>query len=182
MVPTVDYIEVFTNSDRQKNYGGSIKINWKKTLGKVQLNSFASLSYITGVKESGLKESQENEKDVELEFISPFMIRLGTDMKIAKFTCSPRLLLMGRQNIAGIGDTSGFRIKRQAIPGYALLNVSMAYTINKQIAAFANVSNALNQHYRVVGFNMDLTKNETELYHGQPQDPIRIMGGFRLNF
>jgi hypothetical protein len=38
----------------------------------------------------------------------------------------------------------------------------------------------LNQQYRNVGYNMDLTKKDTELFYGQPEDPIRLIGG--LNF
>ena len=45
-----------------------------------------------------------------------------------------------------------------------------------------NVSNALNQKYRSVGFNMDLTKKDTEFFYGQPEDPIRIMGGLNFQF
>jgi outer membrane receptor protein involved in Fe transport len=178
----VDYVEVFTNSDRQKNYGGSLQLNWKKSFNKLHFNSYASLSFVTGVKEAGPKENLETGKDIELDFISPVMIRLGTDLKTKKFTCSPRLVLMGKQNISGIRDTTGVHIQRQTIPGYALLNISLAYNVTKQFSIFTNVSNALNQRYRNVSFNMDLTKTDIELYHGQPQDPIRIMGGFNFNF
>ncbi|MES1224111.1 MAG: TonB-dependent receptor, partial [Bacteroidota bacterium] len=178
----VDYIEVFVNNDRQKNYGGSLQVNWKQTFRKIHFNAFASLSYVNGVKETGLKERLEKIKDVQLEFIAPLMIHLGTDLKSGKFTCSPRLILMGKQNIAGISDTTGAIIKRQTIPGYALLNISLRYNISRQFSMFTNVSNALNQRYTNVSFNMDLTKKDTELYYGQPQDPIRIMGGLNFSF
>jgi outer membrane receptor protein involved in Fe transport len=176
----VDYIEVFTNNDRQKSYGGSIQVNWKQFFHAVQLNSYASLSYVNGVKESGLKERDETTKDVELDFIAHWIVHAGTDLKAGKFAVSPRIILMGRQHIAGIGDTTGTIVRRQAIPGYQLLNISVRYDISRKISVYTNVSNALNQKYRSVSFNMDLRKQETELYHGQPQDPIRIMGGINL--
>jgi outer membrane receptor protein involved in Fe transport len=178
----VDYIEVFTNNDRQKNYGGSLQLNWKHSLGNTQFNCFASASYVNGVKETGLRERDETSKDIELDFISHWIFHAGTDIKAGKLTASPRLILMGRQHIAGIGDTTGTIIRRQTIAGYALLNISVRYELSKKISVFTNVTNALNQKYRSVSFNMDLAKPETELYHGQPQDPIRVMAGINFNF
>lgn len=175
----VDYIEVFTNNNRQKNYGASVVLDGKHQLGKVQVNSFASFSYVNGKIEDGLTEGREVELDRQTDFIAPFMGRIGFDLKAGKFTCSPRLTLMGTQRLPGMADTVNAIIQRQTIPGYALLNVSMKYALNKNVAAFINVSNALNQRYRVVGFNMDLTNTNTELFYGQRQDPIRIMAGFK---
>jgi len=100
---------------------------------------------------------------------------------LGRFSCSPRLVIISRQNISGNADTSGTVVKKQTIPGYALLNVSLRYNVAKRFSVFANVSNALNQHYRSVSFNMDLEKN-TDGFHGQREDPIRIMGGFSFNF
>ncbi|HJU45281.1 MAG TPA: TonB-dependent receptor, partial [Chitinophagaceae bacterium] len=176
----VDYIEVFTNNNRQKTYGGTIRLDWKYSIGNVNLSTFASLSYVNGLFEKGLNENEETEKDTELDFISPFMYRIGIEMKAGKFSCSPRLLLMGRQNIAGISDTTGSIIQRQTIPGYALLNISARYALNKRFSAFINIHNALNQRYKSVGFNMDLTKPVTDIFYGQREDPIRFMGGLSL--
>jgi outer membrane receptor protein involved in Fe transport len=72
--------------------------------------------------------------------------------------------------------------KRQTISGYALMNVSIRYNVIKKLAIFTNVTNALNQHYKSVGFNMDLVKKNTELFYGQYEDPIRIMGGLNFTF
>ncbi len=178
----VDYIEVFVNSDRQKNFGGSLQLKWKHRIGNFQFNSFASLSYVNGLKENGLKESSEEGKDMQLDFISPVMVHLGSDVKTGKFSFSPRLLIASRQHIAGVGDTTGHIIQRQTIPGYALLNLSFRYAISKQFSLFTSVTNALDQRYRTVSFNMDMTKKDTELYYGQPQDPIRIMSGLNFYF
>jgi len=178
----VDYIEVFANSDRQKNIGGSIQLNWKHSFKNIHFNSYASLSYVNGVKESGPKERLEKIKDVQLDFIAPYMVHLGTDLKTGKFTCSPRLILMGKQNLGGIGDTTGNIIKRQTLPGYALLNISLRYNISRHLSIFTNITNALSQHYRAVGFNMDLTKKDTPYYYGQHQDPIRFMGGINFTY
>jgi outer membrane receptor protein involved in Fe transport len=178
----VDYVEVFINNDRQKNYGGNVQLYWKKHYGKLSTSSFASLSYVGGTIDEGPEERLEIGKDKQLDFIAPFILRLGTDLKAGKFSCSPRLILMGKQHISGISDTTSAIIKRQTISGYALLNISLRYDIVKKVSIFANVTNALNQRYKAVGFNMDLNKTDSDIfYDGQRQDPIRIMGGISVS-
>ncbi|HMH33233.1 MAG TPA: TonB-dependent receptor [Puia sp.] len=177
----VDYVEVFVNRNRQENYGGSLELSWKHAFGRFQMNTTASVSYVNGIISNAVKESDETQKDTRLEFISPYIFHLTTDLKLGRFSCSPRLVIISRQNISGNADTSGTVVKKQTIPGYALLNVSLRYNVAKRFSVFANVSNALNQHYRSVSFNMDLEKN-TDGFHGQREDPIRIMGGFSFNF
>ncbi|MBC7902958.1 MAG: TonB-dependent receptor [Gemmatimonadaceae bacterium] len=176
----VDYIEVFTNNNRQKNYGGSMQLEWKHSFGNALLKSYASINYINGAFEDGLSEKRETGKDTELDFISHYTFRLGGDLSIGKFSISPRLSLLSRQNITGLADTTGAINKRQTIPGYALLNVSTNFQLGDKLTVFANVSNALNQKFRSVGFNMDIQKTDTEVFHGQRMDPIRITGGLRF--
>jgi outer membrane receptor protein involved in Fe transport len=178
----VDYVEVFINQGRQENYGGSLQFNLKHSIGDVFLNTYASLSYVGGETDDPKTENQTGHYDVELPFISPWMFRIGTDMQAGKFTFSPRLLLMGRQNLPGVRDTLGTDIRLQTIPGYALLNLSARYAFSKRFSVFINVSNALNRRYRSVSYGMDLAKKDTELFYGQPEDPIRIMGGLNYHF
>lgn len=178
----VDYIEVFTNNNRQKNYGGNLQLNGRHKIGNVQLHSYASLSYVNGVIEQGLEEDEETAKDKELDFIAHFISHAGVDVKAGKFTGSARLIMMGKQHISGIADSSKTILRRQSIPGYALLNVALQYSLHKKMSFFLNVTNALDQRYRNVGFNMDLNNTATELFHGQRQDPIRIATGISFSF
>jgi len=178
----VDYIEVFINQGRQENYGGSLQLNLKHSIGGAVFNTYASLSYVNGEIDNPATEGKAGHYDAQLPFISPLMFRIGTDLQAGKFTFSPRLLLMGRQNLPGIRDTLGSEIRLQTIAGYALLNLSARYQFSKQFSVFVNVSNALDQHYLNVGYNMDLTKKDTELFYGQPEDPIRVMGGINFHF
>jgi outer membrane receptor for ferrienterochelin and colicin len=173
---SVDYIEVTVNQGKQVSYGGSMQINYKSTIGRVKLNSYASLSYTNGrvIPISG--------HPAQPEFISPYIIHLGTDLTCGRFTCSPRLTLMGRQNLTGFSDTTAAVMKRQTIAGYALLTVSLRYALTRRYACFVNINNALNQNYRSVGPNMDLDNKQTETFYGQHEDPIRILGGFNFNF
>jgi outer membrane receptor for ferrienterochelin and colicin len=178
----VDYIEVFINQNRQEVYGGNFQLNLKNSIGRMHLNSYASISFVTGRVENGENEAKETAPDEEPEFISPVMVKIGTDMKAGKFSFSPRLILMGKQNLTGLSDTTSTVWKRQNIAGYSLLNLSLRYNATKKLSAFVNVTNTLNQKYGSVAFNMDLNKTPTEVYHGQHEDPIRIGGGINFNF
>jgi outer membrane receptor for ferrienterochelin and colicin len=176
----VGYVEVFVNQTRQVNYGGSIVLNCKHSIGKLLLNSYLSVSHTNGFDDYSQKDPTLGK--VKLEFISPFIFHAGTDLKAGKFSCSPRLILLGKQNLTGVSNSTAAIRKRQTIPGYALMNVSLRYNIVKKLAVFTNINNALNQRYKSVGFNMDLTKKNTELFYGQYEDPIRIMGGINFTF
>ncbi|HMI79325.1 MAG TPA: TonB-dependent receptor, partial [Ferruginibacter sp.] len=178
----VDYIEVFVNQGRQQNFGGSIQFNSRNSIGKIHMNSYASISYVNGKIDNASKESLETAPDTRQEFISPVIMHMGTDLKAGKFSFAPRLILVGKQNIAGISDSSKNILPRQTLAGYALLNISMRYNVTKRFSVFMNISNALNQHYRSVGYNMDLNKKDTELLYGVHEDPIRVMGGFSFSF
>jgi outer membrane receptor protein involved in Fe transport len=178
----VDYVEVFINQGRQENFGGSIQLNLKQNTGAMSFNSFASLSYVSGEIDDPTTENAAGHYDAQLPFISPWMFRIGTDMKAGKFSFSPRLLIMGRQNLPAARDTTGQAIHLQTIAGYALLNFSLRYQFSNSFSVFTNVSNALNQHYRNVGYNMDLNKKDTELFYGQPEDPIRFNFGLNYKF
>jgi iron complex outermembrane receptor protein len=179
----VDYIEVFVNQGRQINYGGSLQLNLKHTLGSAFLNSWASIAYVNGLISNPKNEGEAEHFHSELPFISPFTLRIGTDIQTKKFTFSPRLMILSRQNLPGVKDTIGEKVQLQTIAGYALLNLSTRYQLTKQFSIFMNVKNALDRRYRSVSYLMDLTKKDTELFHGSPEDPIRIMGGinFRIN-
>ena len=169
-----DYVEVTINQNNQKNYGGSLQLNWMASIGSVYLNSMASVSYTNGQ----MKYGATQQKDVELDFMSHYIIHLGTDIKAGNFTCAPRLIILSAQHLSGIADSTGSVIKRQTIPGYALLNISARYTFKKRMSVFANVTNALNQHYKSVGLGMDKNITGTEIFLGQPEDPVRVMTGF----
>ena len=174
---SIDYVEVTINEGKQKSYGGSMQINYKNNIGRLKINSYASLSYITGqIKSPGTEHA------AELEVISPYIVHLGTDLKAGKFTCSPRLTLLSKQHITGFSDTSAAIMKRQTIAGYALLTISLRYTVAKRYSCFVNIHNTLNQNYRSVGADMDLNKKPTETFYGQHEDPIRITGGLSFTF
>lgn len=178
----VDYIEVFVNKSRQKNYGGSIRFEFNQPVGQIRTNSYITFSYCQGLWEDGNSESEESMKDQEIEALTPLLLHAGTDIKTGKFTFSPRITITGKQNIGGIGDTTATVITRQTLPGYALLNVNARFNVNSHLGIYLNVQNALNQTYTNVSYNMDKNVNPTELFYGQKQDPIRFYGGVNITF
>jgi outer membrane receptor protein involved in Fe transport len=173
---SIYYVEVTVNQGKQVSYGGSMQLNYKNKFGRLKLNAYASLSYTGG------HVTTPDRRTAELESISPFIVHLGTDFKVGKFTCSPRLTLLSKQNLSGFSDTTMAVIKRQTIAGYALATIALRYNISKKCSFFANVTNALNQDYRSVGPNMDLNKKPTDIFYGQHEDPIRIAGGLNFTF
>ena len=64
--------------------------------------------------------------------------------------------------------------RRQTLSGYTLVNMSMGYTLRKNITTFINIQNLLNEHYMVA-----LGWNSTD-FDGAPQNPIRAMLGVKL--
>jgi len=178
----VDYIEVIINQGRQVNYGGSVQLNLKHSIGRIKLNSYVTASFTDGKVNSANTETAETTPDIEVDFISHLIVHAGIDAKAGKFSFSPRLIFMTQQHLEGIGDTSQNVLERQSIPGYALLNISLRYAVAKRFSLFADFYNALNQQYRSSGSGADLNDKKTPFYYGQHEDPIRIMGGITLSF
>ena len=173
---SIDYVEVTINEGKEVIYGGSLQVNYKNTIGRAKINAYASFSYTGGHEYASPGEHAEG-----LELIAPQMVHLGIDLRAGKFSFSPRLTILGRQNLSGLADSSSAISKRQTIAGYALLSVSLKYNLSKKFSVFMNIHNALNQNYRSVGADMDLNKKPTESFYGQHEDPIRIMGGFNFS-
>jgi outer membrane receptor for ferrienterochelin and colicin len=176
----VDYVEVFINRGREDLIGSSVQLAYNNNFHNGSVKAYSFISYIDG--KQSLNQSDENGEErsvqVELAGISHFIVKTGVDLSIADFSFSPRLIWASDQHISGFTDPQNPG-ERQNIAGYTLLNISSAYKFGK-ISLFTNVTNALNQKYKAVGPNMDLTKQNTELFYGNHQDPIRFSGGLRL--
>jgi outer membrane cobalamin receptor len=166
----VDHIDVPFNKGTQENYGGNIALNSTFKIGSVDLNAYSSISFLQG-SETALKSSDE---EVEQGAITPVQFRLGIDGKIKPFYFSARLLKTGRQRMTDVrADDPN---KRNTLEGYTLVNLSMGYTLKKNITFFMTVQNALDDRYHnSLGFN----QVDAE---GSFQNPIRSMVGVRATF
>jgi outer membrane receptor protein involved in Fe transport len=179
----VDYIEVFTNEGKERITGGSIQLDYQKRFGQASIRAYSYLSLVDGREkvdwtDAGGKPMQRY-AEVDNQ-ISHVMLKAGAELTVGNFTASPRIISMGRQNLGAFVNPED-PMKRQTLPGYTLLNVSLAYKLGN-VQLFANIMNALNTKYKGVGVGMDLNNPSTGLFYGNYQDPIRVNGGVRFVF
>jgi len=172
----IGFIETFINQGKQTNYGGNIILNHSALFGKLKLNSYASVSYVNGT--TDLNFNNQNRK-VEIENVSPIIVRVGADVYFNKFSGSVRLINVGKQRINLFEDPTNPNA-RQTLDGYTMLNLSLKYKVYKATSVFVNVENALNLKYYNIA--SELNPNSPEVLRGAPQSPIRIAGGLQLSF
>jgi outer membrane receptor for ferrienterochelin and colicin len=175
----VDYIEVAVNQGSQVCYGGNIRMNYEYKAGRTRINNYVGVSYVDGMMEDNKKETT---LAYDLNYISHWMVRGGFDVHHGRFSLSPRVIWMGEQHLAGVADTTGDRIRRQHIAGYTLVNLAVRCELSDRLSIFGNVRNLLDQKYKNVGWDMNINKPSTELFHGANQDPIRFSGGVSMSF
>ncbi|MBA3682395.1 MAG: TonB-dependent receptor [Bacteroidetes bacterium] len=173
----VDYIEVYVNVNKQQNTGGSLRMEYSQPLKKGRLDVYGTVSYVDGkVQVTDLDDGGDNREVSEIDFISPFMFKGGTDLILDKFSFSARCIVSGKQRIYTDDEATQ---KRQTIDGYTVVNASIGYKIGK-VSLFVNVSNLLNSHYKNVSYSMNLSDPNTPLFRGNWQDPLRINGGIKI--
>jgi outer membrane cobalamin receptor len=166
----VDYIEVPFNKGTQKNYGGNIAVNSTFKIGRLDCNAYSSVSFLEGTEIA----SASGDMNVEQGTLTPWQFRLGLDGKLKSFYFSARLLKTGEQRTNRIATDDPY--KRQTIDGYALVNMSMGYTVKNSITFFVNIQNALNERYlNSLAFNPVDSK-------GSFQNPLRSTLGVRASF
>jgi outer membrane cobalamin receptor len=166
----VDYIEVPFNKGTQKSYGGSVALNSTFKIGLLDCNLYSSLSLLEG----GQMASGATSKEVEQAAMTPVQFRLGMDAKIRAFYFSARLLKTGQQRTTTLRSDNPE--ERNRLDGYAMLNLSMGYTLKKNITFFMNVQNALDQRYQ---HSLAFNGIDSE---GSFQNPIRSNLGVRATF
>jgi outer membrane cobalamin receptor len=178
----VDYIKVFINQGHKELTGGSLRLEYNHSFRKGSLKAYSYLSYVDGIEEQSIIDANGLKQHIhtEVEYISNFIFKSGVELSIMNFSISPRLIWLGPQHLAGFeGGENGEA--RQEIDGYTLLNISLGYKISKT-SLHLNIINALDEKYRAVGPNMDLNNQNTELFYGNHQDPIRFNFGIRVAF
>jgi outer membrane cobalamin receptor len=170
----VDYIEVSVNQGRQRNYGGSFQLDWRKRFEKGKIDAYLNVSYINGE----IEEVIENKvQTAEAPLLTNFMFKTGFDFTWSKFSFSPRLIWVGEQKLSALQENS---LKRQYLDGYQLLNLNLRYAFYKNSAVYVQAENALNQRYRAVFEDIDF--NNPYFLKGMPQQPLRIQLGLQMKF
>jgi outer membrane receptor for ferrienterochelin and colicin len=175
----VDYIEVYVNQNKQLNRGGSLRLEYNQPLRKGRIDFYGTASYVDGTIEHYDNDDGETKKEKsQIDFMTPFMFKGGVDVMLGNFTFSARCINVGKQRVHAEIKTATGEI-RQTLDGYTVVNTSVGYKIGK-VSLFVNANNLFNNHYKNIGYSMDLADKNTTLYHGNWQDPIRINGGIRV--
>jgi outer membrane receptor protein involved in Fe transport len=168
---SVAYIETLINQGEQDNYGFSVQLDHLALLKNARIESYASLSYVDGrVDDAG------GQGRVEIGGISPIMIKAGTQITWKNLDVAANFVYVGTQRTLTLKDNSAERVK---IADYPLLNLFGSYRLNDRFCLVARVLNALDARYRTV--NREAGKVGTpEFERGTPQNPIRVILGFRV--
>ncbi|HYG19664.1 MAG TPA: TonB-dependent receptor [Ohtaekwangia sp.] len=176
----VDYIEVFVNRGRQKVYGGSLQLDYTHSIRRGMIKAYAYLSYVDGTVDIRRTDELGVEKtyDVELDNISNWMLKAGTDITMANWSFSPRLIWLSEQHLAGFLNPEA-PLNRQTIDGYALVNMALRYKMGK-IHFFGNIMNAFDTESRSVSPTVDLNNTNSGLFRGNYQNPRRFNVGINL--
>jgi outer membrane cobalamin receptor len=166
----VSLIEVSVNEGHGHIYGGSI--------GADLLRIFGAQRQIAGRVSLSLADGRiHNEEDVEIGGMAPVQMQMSADLKLDRWSVSPRLTLVGTQRALAVApDTNGV-LRRQTLDGFALATVSVRRRVLRGLDAFVTVENALDARYRSI--NLRAFNNPEELI-GAPQNPRRIIAGVQV--
>jgi outer membrane receptor for ferrienterochelin and colicin len=172
----VSYIEVPVNAGVQRNYGGNFVLNSMFTIGGSRFNAWSSVSFVDGTVMEYAVPSKLTE--VEIPLVSPWQFRAGIDGSIGDFSYSVRALRSGKQRITGFIDPAQPN-KRQTLDSYTLVNASVSYTFKDKFTFFAKSENVLDERYRSTSPS-DMNDPASSTFHGNLQDPLRIMAGLTI--
>jgi outer membrane receptor protein involved in Fe transport len=109
------------------------------------------------------------------------MLRYGLELLHEKFSISARMLHVGKQRISAFVDDVNPGA-RHTLNGYQLLNISARYRLLKLLSVFVNIDNALNQSATTIADGVNLGTSPSPFYSGNPQNPVRLMGGLTFNW
>ncbi|MCS6820852.1 MAG: TonB-dependent receptor [Microscillaceae bacterium] len=185
----VGFIEVTINQGRQRNFGGTVQVDYLSKIGsKGRVTGFFALSYVEG----NVIDTQNGKKITQqASAITPLMFRWVTDVHVGKWTLSPRLQIVSKQRTFTLRqpqDPNEIPTQRQTIKGYTLLNLSVNYHLRKDLTFFIIGKNLFDVRYYNVNLGASPESTLTgaaaqaELAAGAPQNPIRILGGVNITF
>lgn len=192
--PGTDYplfgIQINDNLGESTIYGGNLTIDFQQELSQ-DMKVFSSLTYsyidgITDVDEGGPFEERN------LPGISNHTVKLRGTVKWKDLTASIGFIWMSEQrviNAASVvddGDDNPFNNDEyQTIDGFVLLNANVNYQLTPKFGLFVKGTNFLDQRYTNVNIgaapeSAGAGSAAVEFADGAPQNPLRVMGGFRI--
>jgi len=168
----VDFIQVYVNAGKQRNYGLTFttSMNYKWGNGKREKiwKPTVSIGLMDGVE-------NQNGKETEIANISTVQVRLISDLIWNKWSLSVRWIGMNAQRTEAVDAEKNLR---RTLPGYGVVNASLGFQANQYWRFNVTVFNALDQRYLNIN---DLAFRAPESFNGSPQNPVRILLGIHIN-
>jgi outer membrane receptor protein involved in Fe transport len=168
----VDYIDFPVNAGNSVAYGGSIGLDYLRTLGPDRhFEAHAAAALANG------REWQGDQLNVSAPIgaMAPVQLRFGADIDWDRWRVAPRLSVVGTQRLLAM--MAGEGSEHRTLPGYATVDVNVRRNLFSTLDAFVTIENALDRRYRTS--NRRAYTNPEELI-GMPQNPRRVSVGFSL--
>lgn len=157
---SIGAVERPVNQGSAETYGFTVKLDAFQSIGSVNLQSYLAYSYSDGEIEGR-----------NLPFSAEHTIKAGVQAKVGRFSINPRIIFRTESLHPTLTDVNG---NPESNDSYALVNLFSRYQITDKISVYLKIRNLLDQKY----YNISLGQDES--FAATPQDPIKIMGGFRL--
>jgi outer membrane receptor for ferrienterochelin and colicin len=176
-------IQVYDNLGTAMIYGGHLSVDYKKKIfNNMVISATLVYSYIEGVTdidESGPMEERN------LPGISNHTLKFRGTVSWRNFSVSAGLISMSKQRVINSGGIVEETNEYKTLQGYTLVNATLNYKLSESFGLFVKGTNLLNQMYYNVNIGAaapyeGLGSSAAEFMEGAPQNPMRIMGGFRI--
>jgi outer membrane receptor protein involved in Fe transport len=162
----VNIIERPDNKGNAISYGGTVRINVKKSWPSFILNSYLAYTYTNGEIEGR-----------QIPFSAKNTIKSIVDFNYGRVSTSARFIFRSKSYHRSLTDDSGNLLYSDP---YGIINLSGRYTlIEKQkfeTGIFVKINNLLNSKY----YNVPI--GGAESIRMAPQDPIRFLLGVQMKF
>ncbi len=160
-------VERKVNQGEGRLFGGTLRLETRWTLLGATLNPYVAYTYSDG-------EIDE----VPLPVSATHWIKGGLDMEWRGLSLSVRVLRRGEARHGSLVDAGG---EAETIPGATLVNGYLLYrdvAPNAWVVAslFVRGRNLLDQRY------YNVSNENPDVFAASPQDPLRVMGGVKLDY
>lgn len=162
----VTTIERPVNRGQAYSYGGTARMDLKRSWNTLTLNAYLAYTFTDG-------EIDGN----QIPLTAQNTVKAVVDLNLNRFSASTRFIYRSESYHRSLKDDSGNLLSSDP---FGIVNLSAGYTVVDRdrvgTDVFLKVNNLLNSKY----YNVPI--GGTESIRMAPQDPIRILLGFELNF
>ena len=162
----VNIIERPVNRGHAYSYGGTARMDFKKSWSNFTLNSFLAYTFIDGEIDG-----------IQIPFTARHTIKSVIDLNFNRFSASARFIYRSKSYHRSLKDDEGNLMSSDP---YGIVNLSARYVLILQekfeTSFFLKINNLLNSRY----YNVPV--GGAESIRMTPQDPIRILLGIDLQF